>query len=125
MFHKTMIDHESIYLLTSDGELVHEWEFLQITRDIRLYYHAESECRSFKFCAVEWCSGAAEGELWDDANVEKILEGIAYFDGVRHMWGNEYKQRSYWNYPSISGWILLLQGIKKLEEQFCSTDQLS
>lgn len=113
------------FILLSDakfqGELICNWNFID-NEDWRIYYtkydhnHCNKDCigrHGFKFCSVLW--------ICKDEYLEISFNGIAYFDGVRHMWlGTEQNEIfGYINYPNIKDLIEILQEIKKLEILFC------
>jgi hypothetical protein len=92
----------------------------------RLYYRpAEGQEEGFRFSALTWVSTPvtdryrADQPPLDnpDAEVEQVVSGVAYFDGVRHMdWGDQ----GYLNYPDMGCLEALIQKLRQLEKRFCS-----
>lgn len=51
-----------------------------------------------------------------------IASGVAYFDGVRHLWMSYNKDEGangYLYYPDIKGLIAIMQKLKELELKYC------
>lgn len=105
-------------------ELIHTWKFIQVNNQIRIYYKERAELQGFDFYAVSWISHE-NGEFFEDINtteVECLVHGIAYWDGIRHLYfGHEGTGNyGYHYYPHIvSEHIATFTELRKLEEKFC------
>ena len=105
--------------------------FIEISPDVRLYYKVNTYDETYKdqvgfeFVALNcigWeCDGKNEYEFSPESAVEVIVEGVAYFDGIRHLYyGSEksdnYGYHYYANLPMI---ISVLEQLRKLEVKYC------
>lgn len=116
----------------NDGEkesYVHNWEFKELTETVRVYYKQNetynSRLTGFRFLALSWTGGI--NEYWDlDSEFEIIYQGIAQFDGVRHLYmGDDYNDsKGYIYYPSLNDHILVFKTLQELQQLFCQKDQL-
>lgn len=126
-----MTEHNPITMgnLSYEGEFLKSWEFksFEYMGDYRIYFEPylddENEKGSgFKFVVIEWISNPSDSEIWDDdTEVEFLFNGIAYFDGVRHMYLGTSQNEifGYVNYPNIEHLIEILKEIRKLEIEYC------
>ncbi len=79
----------------------------------------------FDFYCVEFVSSGLVEDHWEcpELQVERIVEGVAYFDGIRHMnWGTteaEYKSDGYLYYPEIGELTDLVGKLAALEKKWC------
>jgi hypothetical protein len=106
--------------------------FIEIDEHYRLYfdvidYGEEKNKKSgFEFIALECFGYVLDGKneyyFSPTSSVAVVVEGIAYFDGVRHLYyGNEKTDNyGYHYYPNLSKIIKVLEELKKLEEKYCS-----
>src|SRR5437868_2421989 len=80
-----------------DGKQIAGWRFVQTDADTRVYYEvlASTQPRGgFDFCCVEWVGDdGGEGKIPISGGIEsatcrvrKLFEGVAYFDGIRHLY---------------------------------------
>ncbi len=117
--------------LSYDNDLLCNWDFLG-NDNWRLYFKVDdhnSTCNSqcgglhgFKFAVIEWVSNLCDEVIWgENTEVEFLFNGIAMFDGIRHMWLNTTQDEifGYINYPKIDELIVILSEIRKLELKFC------
>lgn len=82
------------------------------------FWSPREEKNGFDFVVVEPVS--------EDHNGNKvfahILSGIAYFDGVRHIWFSYNKDKEangYINYPDIENIALIFNKVSELERIYC------
>ena len=122
---------EDVYLkdIRYEDEKVCEWEFLQVTDLVRIYYKPSDEKgMGFKFYAVETtghvCNDETEKDEWhkEYCNVECVFQGIAHFDGIRHLYYGDEKTENFGyhyfaNLEMIASAILRL---RELEKKYCS-----
>jgi hypothetical protein len=117
----TEIKHE-------DRELIYQWQFVEVNSAHRLYYKVDSAGvgYGFEFYSVMWVSCAAadpDFELWDleSVEVECGIHGVAYFDGIRHLyWGDEFTNNyGYHYYPKLENEIAVLHALRELEKKYC------
>ena len=117
--------------LTYEGEFIRSWDFLG-NDNWRLYFKQETcwpQCNAhcskghgFKFVVIEWVANPCNEELWDNnTEVQFLFNGIAMFDGIRHMWLNTDQDEifGYVNYPNLDQLIEILREIRKLELMYC------
>lgn len=102
------------------------WSFIQVNEVIRVYYKLvnETERDGVFFYAVNWAGGSGDFEnLLDDqeASVECLFMGTAYFDGLRHLYmGDEQTDNyGYLNYPNMKYLIQTLTAIDILVKKHC------
>ena len=85
------------------NEEVCKWEFLKVKDcEVRIYYkHSEEKGMGFNFYAVEKtghvCNAETEKDEWhkDYCDVECVFQGIAYFDGIRHLYYGDEKTENF------------------------------
>lgn len=133
-----MIEHP---LLTdiragSKKEPVQTWAHQTLTPEIRLYYkplESDEDRIGFEFSVVEWTSGQGlrnfDGDLLADPEAEAEAEaeaqvlfcGIAYFDGVRHLYmGDEQSDNyGYLYYPDLKKIVLIMEALERLVTEHC------
>ena len=92
----------------------------------RLYYLPIGS--GFEAIALEFVSCDADVKnMWehDSLMVNELFRVTAYFDGVRHFGvrADDDQYSGYIYYPSIPGFIKLLQKVRDLEELYCSEVQ--
>jgi hypothetical protein len=111
------------------NEEVWEWEFLQVQGyDVRIYFKPnEKKGLGFNFYAVEKvgheCNAETKKNEWhkDYCDVECLFRGVAYFDGIRHLYYGDEKTDNfgyhyYANLEMMSSAILVL---RELEKKYC------
>lgn len=97
----------------------------ELSPNVRIFYHVPEEKEpnpGFRFVVLEWCHGGAEDDVWTpDAGVEYFAHGIAYFDGVRHLYfGHEDTQNEgYLYYPHVESLKLLAEWFQDMEKKYC------
>lgn len=106
--------------LSIRGVPLAECSYVEISDRVRLYYLAETT-HSFDFCAVQWAWGETLDFFAPDARMERLFQGIAYHDGVRHFYlGSENTDNfGYLHYPDLPVLIRVLEELKNLEEKHC------
>ncbi len=62
--------------------------------------------------------------LHEGSEYEILLHGVAYFDGIRHLYfGDEACDNfGYFYYPNLEDIVEVLQELKKLEDKYCIKD---
>lgn len=95
--------------LRIDGEIIIDWQYIEINNRTRIYYRLnEDDMSGFKFAAAETIIGE---DFMPESVVEGIFYGDAIFEGVRHFFvSNE----GYINYHDF----------KVLAEMFIKIDEL-
>tara|TARA_R100000655_G_scaffold106485_1_gene155869 strand:+ start:930 stop:1325 length:396 start_codon:yes stop_codon:yes gene_type:complete len=111
-----------------DEELC-RWEFVQVKGyEVRIYYKPnEVKGLGFNFYALEKtghvCNNETKKDEWhkDYCGVECVFEGIAYFDGIRHLYyGNEKTQNfGYHYYPNLEMIASAILKLRELEKKYC------
>ena len=116
------------------GEKVMDWEFItadEIDGRWRLYYKQEpchrscQECdkkHGFYFSSVEWAGNSTNHPMWSgETYIEILYYGIAYFDGVRHIYLGSDKTNNYGyiNYPNTKIHSDILFNLQLLEDKYC------
>jgi|SRR5882757_6414650 len=104
-------------------ENIINWEYLQLNYSNRLYYKlVDSNTSGFFFCDVEMTSCISHEEFNPESTeVEVLYEGIAYFDGIRHLYmGSEQTDNyGYVYYTHLDTHIQVLTKLKELEIKYC------
>jgi hypothetical protein len=112
-----------------ENERVCDWTFIEIhDRNVRVYYKPNEQVGlGFNFYAVENTGGVCTPEYdkdnWnaDSCFVRCLFQGIAYFDGIRHLYmGDELTCNfGYHFYPSLETSVETLKVIRELEKKYC------
>jgi len=108
---------------------VSDWDFVYFPdKPSRLYYKPfEGDGQGFCFYAVESVgrvvSQQGEDDHWnkDLCIVECIVSGVAYFDGIRHLYyGDENTSNyGYHYYPNLEMIIETITALRFLEKKYC------
>ncbi len=102
-----------------------DWRFVQIN-NIRLYYKThEKKGLGFSFYAFErtaWAPNEDKETEWSESSGECLINGVAYFDGIRHLYygDEETENYGYHNYANIEMIIGVLKELRKLEKEYCN-----
>lgn len=103
-------------------------EYFEVPGDQRLYYVPRGDGNGFDFMVLRYVSSADSSEFWEEAwesewlLVEPTFHGIAYYDGVRHLYmghkdagnlGCLYCLRT-------REATAIFQHLRSLEERYCS-----
>ncbi len=109
-----MIEYKTVkeFLENSDFD-----KWIEIDEDFstRIYYKEENS--GFKFHCVEVISSYSDQDEWSDTSeIETIVTGIAYFDGVRHIYFGE---EGYIYYPNFSQLVKIINKLQELVKQYC------
>ena len=113
------------------GEEVCEWDYVPVGgRNVRIYYKLKvtGEKQGFYFYAIYNVGRIVNEESTKDewhkeyCHAECVINGIAYFDGIRHLHYGDEKTDNFGyhfcpNLKMISETLLTLRG---LEEKYCS-----
>jgi len=110
-------------------EEVCKWKFLQIKDcEVRIYYKPnEEKGLGFNFYAVEKtghvCNNETKKDEWhkDYCYVECVFKGIAYFDGIRHLYYGDEKTENfgYHYYANLEMIASAILGLRELEKKYC------
>ncbi len=112
-----------------EGEAIHQWSYVELKdHSVRVYFNIANEIGSgFVFYALEnigyVCVPETEKDIWhpEYAMVKCLYEGIAYFDGIRHLYmGSEFTDNyGYHYYANLEMNIETLRVIRELEVKYC------
>lgn len=86
---------------------------------IRLYIKKKNN--SFHFIAIGWAFCIDEPFDCDETRVDQLFEGVAYFDGVRHIGFNREEEglEGYIYCPNIQAMSDMFQIIRNIEVELC------
>lgn len=115
------------------------WEFVGIPSNLedwcRLYWRpTEKEFNAdgkngFKFVSFLLVTHGNDSNPFADKSswVEPFIHGVAFFDGVRHLYFGSQKTENegYFNYPKWAQIEAVITKIKELELKYCDPEQLS
>jgi len=104
---------------------VEGWECTEFetsrTCDVKLYYQKHDKCNGFQFKLLEFSEQVED----EPAKYERIFDGIAYYDGLRHVsCGSDVDEDGYLHYPDPNLMVLVFQVLAELEKMYCQEDQL-
>lgn len=101
-----------------------------INPQVRIYYRKLKEGGvGFVFHAVEWAEGGSDDNFFNfTTKVNTLCEGIAFYDGVRHLDFGEFDddrgtRSGYLNYPNLATLAEVFLAIVKLENTFCKEQE--
>jgi hypothetical protein len=110
-------------------ENVCEWEFLEIKdSESRIYFKPNKDKGlGFDFYAINKtghvCNEQTEKDRWDKeyCMVECVFRGIAYFDGIRHLYYGDEKTENYGYhyYADLEMIADTVKGLRELEKKYC------
>lgn len=110
-------------------ERVCDWNFIEVpNHNVRVYYKENEETGlGFDFYAIKNTGGVCTSEYnKDNWNVDScfpscLFQGIAYFDGIRHLYmGDEVTDNfGYHYYADLEINIETLKIIRELEKKYC------
>lgn len=108
---------------------VRSMDFIDISEDrIRLYYKTLKGEKGFDFYVVEFSSVICNAENRQemdfdkpDVCVECLYHGIAYYDGIRHLYmgHKDTNNEGYLYYSDPESNIAIFEGLKTLCEKYC------
>lgn len=108
-------------------ENLNTWKFIDISKSSRLYFEPLNSINlnGFYFYAVKQY-GSYSNKKSDDWNpeltfVECLFQGIAYYDGVRHLYmgDDQTDNYGYHYYPNLSDLTETLIKLQELEQKYC------
>jgi hypothetical protein len=79
----------------------------------------------FDFVAVSWvqCDGEEEDQWGASCEVDPLFRGVAYWDGLRHLWaGGDDNERGYVYYLSAAEAAAIFRIVAELERRFCADE---
>ncbi len=86
----------------------------------RLYWQVnDGGNNGFTAYLVSWCSchGSYE-DIWQNANVEVIMQAHCLFDGIRHF------HMPYWHYVDLKVFTEVVKHLTRLQGEHCHPDNL-
>lgn len=125
--------------LSFQGSLVHTWPYFVIDKfnNNRIYYKPNDDRGGFDFVFVSFASCSADEaqtgiDHWmaPSLEVSASMYGIAYFDGLRHVYTNDKSDETNLNkltpdgynyYPSAQIMNKVFEHLIKLEKIYCSS----
>ena len=109
---------------------IYLWDYVDvIDTNFRIYYKlSEMDGCGFNFVILSndgcMCVDETKVDSWHPnyTFVSVLFEGIAYFDGIRHLYmgSNQTDNYGYENYPNICSMAKALEELKKLELKYCN-----
>lgn len=114
--------------LTLNDESVLNWKKIETERYLLFYkLYDDGEKRGFEFISVGWAGSNYTGKdlvrHWspDETIVNILYHGVAYFDGIRHLYLGHEKTDNYGyiHSPNIKKHMDILTELRKLEELYC------
>ena len=113
--------------VTKDGRSIKDWLHVQTDSDTRIYFSLMERTRSgFDFCCVEWVGDdGGGGRIPNPATIDsttcrvrKLFEGVAYFDGIRHLYFVG-EGDGYIYYANLQQIVKALTALRTLEMEHC------
>jgi hypothetical protein len=108
-----------------DRSKVEGWEFREIGENecCRLYWRQYTDMRGFEFVSFDVISFTVESDPFkaDDTVVELLLHGVAYFDGIRHLYFGKEDNYGYFYYPRLKDISEILTILSELQAKYCET----
>jgi hypothetical protein len=112
-------------------KLLKDCPFRELDCNARLYYLPRKENNGFDFYVANFVSACGGGESnrfedYKELSVECLFEGVAYFDGVRHIYMGSEKTDNYGYiyYPCMKHFIKIMEILSILEHKYCNPDML-
>lgn len=108
-------------------ENIYNWDYITVDSNTRIYLKLIDKDKQggFFFYVVSIISSIYNKE-WDinETEVECLYRGIAYFDGIRHLYmGSEQTDNEgYTYYPHLDTHIKTLLILKDLQSKYCIDD---
>lgn len=98
-------------VLLKDIHKIKDWEFTQISEGIRFYYKLKESWFDFYVVERTWYTVWFSDWQEEETIVECIINWIAYFDWVRHLyyWDEKTDNEWYHYYPDLNDIILSLE----------------
>lgn len=111
-------------ILYNDKSVVEVFEYIEIHKMLRLYYLPELNGYGFQFYCIE-IIGYTDENCWkdDETDCYIVMQGSAYFDGIRHLYVSRDKDddyNGYLYYPNLNNLINIIQVLKILEIKYCT-----
>lgn len=111
------------YIIWNDKkyEQIISLSFIQIDNNIRLYFSPlDGEGNGFEAFIIECVGYEMPGEdFGQESYCEILLEVIAFFDGLRHVYFMPGENCGYANYPNIKSWSQIINLLSDLELKYC------
>lgn len=111
-----------------------ELPYVKVSTECRIYYKEikyedtpEWKGCGFHFWTIQTISYPGHmSHLEDDvfvpeSRIEMLLSGVAYFDGIRHLYFGSEKTDNYgyFNYPAVNLLVKILDALAELEHKYC------
>jgi hypothetical protein len=110
------------------GRPLLECPFVRISENVRLWY-LPNDLDGFDFFSGRFHSagyvlapdtnGRVDYMAWGETEVEPLFHGVAFFDGVRHLFVGEGVEAGYTNYPYLQDFAAVLFALAALEIELC------
>lgn len=108
-----------------ENKFIRAWEFSG-NDNWRIYFNPDLKGNGFEFVVLEHIGKSfSSGEKFTEENwnshsiVEILWSGIAFFDGIRHLYFKDGENLGYENYPDLDQLIEVLTELRKLEKIYC------
>ena len=115
------IEHYNFLELTwDDKSLVSESEYVKIEKSMCRIYHRPYGT-GFDFICIDTVSGKLNGGFDEYTEVRILFKGLAYYDGVRHLYFGVEKDpedNGYFYYPDLGLLSNSLLELEKLEIKY-------
>lgn len=107
---------------------IETWDYINVTDLRRIYFNPYSKKRTgFEFVVLELASSSEYEDHWKDpdANVQIMFHGLAYREGLRHLFvGHDQIRHGYLFYPGSKAIIKLFIIVSALELELCDRELL-
>lgn len=105
-----------------EADKLRTWSIIDLSETARLYYSPNENNNGFQFASIVKQLHHENEEWNDETEVEVLIQGVAYFDGVRHLWlGSEQTDNvGYFYYPNLEDCAKVFQALSELETKHCS-----
>lgn len=109
--------------------------YINLSNDVRMYYSPNTDFNGFDFWVLSGTSEAVGDDhvpgkwSWnpDKIQVEMIFHGVAYFDGIRHLYMGDpsNEDEGYIYYPDMKELSQLMIVLNDLQYIYCNPTQLN
>jgi len=126
---------------SADYTRVYDFPYISVDENIRIYYKVDDdpeENPGFVFHVLEWTgraiteqeNGLPDSEIdnWYPilCTVETFCHGVAYYDGIRHLYfgSEDTGNYGYHYYPDMDRLKLVAEELGRMEKKYCREDML-
>ena len=111
-------------------DFVHSWEFISLGHwnNHRLYYKKiKGDKEGFYFQVLSFAQGPAihdgKTDIWSrETMVDILMSGVAYWDGLRHVFVTPEEKETAQGYMYLPNAILMIEiwdNLRQLEQEYC------